>query len=155
MGSHSAKVARDYQHEGVTLAELVIVLTCVCLVLMATVPNIDRLHKRWQLWGAATVLESSLAWGRMNAVATNGSLLLQVDEDGGRFCWVDAVTGEELESTIRFLPGDVRIVSHPRRPLRFFPRGNAAPAGTYVLEGRAGQYRVIVNILGRVRIQKD
>jgi hypothetical protein len=91
----------------------------------------------------------------MHAVATNGSLLLQVDADGRSFCWADAVTGEALESTNRSLPGDVRIISHPGRPLRFFPRGNAAPTGTYVLEGPAGQYRVIVNILGRVRIQKD
>jgi hypothetical protein len=48
----------------------------------------------------------------------------------------------------------VRITAAPRRPLRFFQHGNAAPAGTYLLQGERGAFRVVVNPMGRIRIQK-
>ncbi|HSR69544.1 MAG TPA: prepilin-type N-terminal cleavage/methylation domain-containing protein [Acidobacteriota bacterium] len=50
-----------------------------------------------------------------------------------------------------FLPQQVRLVSAPRRPLRFFSRGQAAPAGRFRLQGRFGSLDVIVAPWGRVR----
>jgi Type II transport protein GspH len=140
--------------DGITLVELAIVLTGACILLAAAVPSLDRLHRDWTLWGAARLLEQSLQWGRMHAVATNSSLVFEIDQEGRRFYWVDG-NGEQYQSTDRYLPGRVRIVGSPGRPLRFFPRGNAAPAGTFVLQGDAGFYRVVVNPAGRIRVERN
>jgi hypothetical protein len=91
----------------------------------------------------------------MHAVATNSSLVFEIDPEGRRFYWVDPGNGEQYHSTIRYLPGRVRLVDSPARPLRFYPRGNAAPAGTFVLQGDAGFYRVVVNPAGRIRVERN
>jgi type II secretory pathway pseudopilin PulG len=139
----------------VSLVELVIVLACASIIVAAAVPNLHRLQQEWTLVGGARTVESSLHWGRAYAVSTNNSLMFEVDEDGGGFHWTDPESGEPYGSTIRRLPGRVRIVSAPRRPLRFYQRGNAAPAGTYELQGEVGTYRVIVSPAGRIRIQRN
>jgi Tfp pilus assembly protein FimT len=119
------------------------------------VPNFERLQREWALFGGAHLLESSLQWGRMHAVASNSSMELQVDQGGRRFFWADPSTGERLDGTVRWLNYGVRIVGQPRRSLRYHPRGNAAPAGTYILQGDSGFFRVIVNPAGRIRVQRD
>jgi prepilin-type N-terminal cleavage/methylation domain-containing protein len=153
------KAAADYGNgqsaSGLTLIELSIVLACASILLALAVPNFQRLQQEFTLWGGARQVESSLQWGRMHAVSANTSLLFQIDEDGGGFRWMDPDTDEPYGSTFRRLPGRVRIVGAPRRPLRYFPKGNAAPAGTFVLQGDAGTYRVVVNPAGRIRVQRD
>jgi len=151
----SDRVSSQNSSCGLSLPEVVIVLTCATILLAVAVPNISKLYQEWTLWGAARVLESSLRWGRAHAVTANSSIMLVVDEDGRLFYWADPESGDRFESTVRYLPGQVRIVGFPKRFLRFSPRGNAAPAGTYILQGAAGSYRVIVNIVGRIRIQRD
>jgi Type II transport protein GspH len=148
---HNPKSAID----GITLVELAIVLTGACILLAAAVPSLDRLHREWTLWGAARLLERSLQWGRMHAVTTNSSLVFEIDPEGRHFYWADPGNGEEYVSTVRYFPGRVRIVGSPGRSLRFFPRGNAAPAGTFVLQGEAGFYRVVVNPAGRIRVERN
>ena len=140
---------------GVALAELVIVLACAGILLTSTVPSFNHLRHHWNLWGATHLLESSLQWGRFQAISANTSLMLMVDNDGRRFFWADGYTGEQFEGTMRYLPGQVRITSSPRRPLRFYQRGNAVPAGTFVVQGEGGSYRVVVNPGGRIRLEKN
>ena len=140
---------------GFSLVELNIVLMGACILLVAAVPSLDRIHREWTLWGAAGLMEQSLQWGRMHAVATNSSLALEIDPDGRSFHWTDPASGERYLSTIRRLPGRIRIAGAPGRPLRFFPRGNAAPAGTFVLEGDTGSCRVVVNPAGRIRLERN
>lgn len=142
-------------HSGATLLETMVVIACGGILLVIAVPNLDRLQQEWTLWGAAHLIESSLQWGRMHAVSANTALALEIDPDGRGYHWVDADSGARFEQSRRFLPGRVRIVSSPHRPLRFYPRANAAPAGTYIIQGDAGQYRVIVSVAGRIRIQRD
>ena len=141
--------------DGVALAELVIVLACAGVLLTSTVPSFNHLRHHWNLWGAAHLLESSLQWGRFHAVSANTSMMLMVDNDGHRFYWADGYTGERFEETVRYLPGQIRITSSPRRPLRFYQRGNAVPAGTFILQGESGTYRVVVNPGGRIRLERN
>jgi Tfp pilus assembly protein FimT len=101
------------------------------------------------------MVETSLQWGRSHAIAANTGLVLIVDSDGKRFYWTDAYTGDRYEGTVRYLPVGIRITSSPRRPLRFYQRGNAVPAGTFVVQGEAGSWRVIVSPSGRIRTQRD
>lgn len=146
---------RPSSEAGVSLTELVLTLACGMILATAAVPNVFRLQQEWTLLGGARLVESSLQWGRMHAISANTSVMLEVDEGGRSFYWEDATSGERFETTIRYLPGSVRIVDSPSRALRFYPRGNAAPAGTYRLQGDCGSYSIVVNIGGRIRLQKD
>ncbi len=141
--------------KGTSLLELVVTIACGGILVAIAVPNLDRMKQEWTLWGAVHLVESSLYWGRMHAVSANTSLALEIDADGRGYHWVETTTGAVFEQSRRFLPGNVRIVSAPQKPLRFYPKANAAPAGTYVIRGAAGQYRVVVSIAGRIRIQRD
>jgi len=78
-----------------------------------------------------------------------------VDEGGARCYFSAAATGGACESSIRYMSRGVRIAGIPARPVRFYPSGNAAPAGTYTLRGAAGSYRVVVQFSGRIRLQRD
>ncbi len=139
---------------GHSLIELIFVLACTTTLLAAAVPNAGKLYQEWSLRGAASEVESSLRWGRMHASSANSPVIFVVDEGGKRFGWVDPESGARLESTVRYLPRNVLITGFPKKPLRFYPRGYAVPAGTYVVQGEAGVYRVVVNPAGRIRIQR-
>ncbi len=141
-------------HAGTSLLELTVVIACGAILVAIAVPNFDQLQKLWSLWGTAHMIESSLQWGRMHAVSSNSSLMFEIDPGGGGFHWTDTETGLPYEESRRVLPGRIRIVSSPRRPLRFYPKANAAPAGTFIIQGDAGQYSVIVSLAGRIRIQR-
>jgi Tfp pilus assembly protein FimT len=140
---------------GFGFVELVIVVACAAILGTALVPNAGKLQQEWTLRGAVQILETSLRWGHAHAISANSAMMLVVEEDGRSFAWWDPQTGARYESTARRFPGRIRIVGSPGRPLRFYPSGNAAPAGTYVVEGQAGRYRVIVNLAGRIRVQRD
>ena len=52
------------------------------------------------------------------------------------------------------LPTGVRFTQIPKKQITFYPRGNAAPAGTFHLENSRGSVKVIVAVSGRVRWEK-
>jgi hypothetical protein len=131
-----------------------VVLGLLGILVGSAVPEIHRMQQEWALWGSTRLVESSLLWARTHAIAANDSLSLIVDENGRRFYW-QAADGARFEYTIRWLPSGISIIQSPRKPLRFFPHGNAVPAGTFVIQGEAGTYRVVVSALGRVRVQRD
>ena len=141
--------------EGATIVELTVVLTCGAIILAIAVPGLAIIHREWALWGGAHMVESSLFWGRMHAISSNGPLRFEIEPDGRGFHWEDADTGETLDQSAWILPGKVRITSMPRRSVRFYPKGNAAPAGTFILENPAGKYRVVVAITGRIRLERN
>jgi type II secretory pathway pseudopilin PulG len=140
---------------GYSLVELIIVLACATVLLSAAVPGVARLQKEWTLWGSARTLETSLQWGRMHAVASNTPVVFEIDSSRQEFHWADAASGECFVESVRHLPRGVRITAAPGRLLRFYPHGNAAPAGTYTLAGDAGSYSVVVSPGGRIRVQED
>jgi Tfp pilus assembly protein FimT len=141
--------------EAYSLAELVVALLCATVLISAAVPNLARLQSEWTLWGGARILEASMQWGRMHAISANTPVLFSVDSDRQAFCWVDPSSGDSYTGSCRRLPAGLRIASLPRRPLRFYQHGNAAPAGTYTVQGDAGSYSVVVSPGGRIRIQKN
>ena len=141
--------------EAYSLVELVIVLLCATVLTSAAVPNIAHLQSEWTLWGGARMLEASMQWGRMHAISANTSVLFAVDSSRQAFYWVDPASGEPYAGSHQRLPASLRIVSFPRRPLRFYPHGNAAPAGTFTIQGGTGSYSVVVSPGGRIRVQKN
>jgi type II secretory pathway pseudopilin PulG len=141
--------------DGYSLVELVIVIACTAVFVSAAVPNLSRLQQEWTLLGGVRLLESSMQWGRMHAISANTSLKFEVDDTGRIFWWVDPASGNRYEHSIRHLPWGARIVSKPKKALRFFQHGNAVPAGTYKIQLDAGSYSVVVSPGGRIRVQKN
>jgi len=138
---------------GFSLPEAIIVLWLAVILAAAALPGVIRLGRGWALVGGTRMLESSLLWARMHAVTSNDSLALIVEPGGRRFMWQDS-TGSLYGNSIRDLPGGIAITKSPSRPLRFYQHGNAAPAGTFVVQGTTGSYRVIVSLMGRIRIER-
>ncbi len=139
---------------GYSLVECLTIIVCSAILLTLAIPNIHHFHQEWVLWGGAKSVETSLYWGRMHAIAANSSMIFEVDNNGNKFWWTDPVSKSPYSKSIRYLDS-VRITSSPQRPLRFYQRGNAAPAGTYKIQGTAGSYSVIVSPGGRIRVQKN
>jgi Tfp pilus assembly protein FimT len=139
---------------GIGLAEILIVLGLIGIVAGSAVPGVHRINQEWSLLGGVRIVESSLLWARTHAIATNDSLVFIIDENGCRIYWQQP-DGKRYDTSIRRLPTGIRITSSPRKPLRFYPRGNAVPTGTFILEGQAGACRVVVSAQGRIRIQRD
>ena len=140
---------------GYSLLECLIVLCFAAVMAALAVPNLYRLQREWTLWGHARSVESSLRWGRAQAIASNTSLLFEVSDNGSRYCWIDALSQQEYVNFSARLPDGVRIESYPRRTLRFYPHGHAVPAGTYVVRASTGSYSIVVNPGGRVRINRN
>jgi hypothetical protein len=124
------------------------------VLMAAAVPSMSRMQQEWNLWGGVRMVESSLQWGRMYAVSANTPVLFAVEDDR-TFYLVDPIRGDPYADSIRQLPAGVSILSYPKRPLRFYPHGNAAPAGTYTIQGSTGSYSVVVSPGGRIRVQKN
>jgi Tfp pilus assembly protein FimT len=133
---------------------VLVVLGLLGIVAGGATPGIHRINQEWALWGGARLVESSLLWARTHAISANDSLIFIVDEGGRRFYWSNP-EGKRYENSIRYLPAGVCITQSPRKPLRFFQHGNAVPAGTFVIQGQAGTYRVVVSVMGRIRVQRD
>ncbi len=99
-----------------------------------------------RLHSAAEGLSTFLQGVRLSAVSRNAAI--QVRVQGNRYAM--ALRGSDAVVWQRF-PQGVQAVRFPRRPVTFFSRGNAAPAGSFVLQNRSGQIRVVVSPTGRVR----
>lgn len=140
---------------GFSLYELLIVVAITAAIVAFAAPGFVRMQKNWSLWGSARTVETSLQWGRMRAIASNSPVIFEIDEDGCRFMWRDSATGDIFAASAQSMTGGARIVSAPRTPLRFYPRGNAVPGGTYRVEGETGSYSIIVTPGGRIRFKKD
>lgn len=139
---------------GFSLLEALLAITVAVIMLTVGIPGVGRWSQEWQLKGGAHIVETGLLWGRVRAISENTSVMLIVEDGGKNFYWADPVSGDRYLHSLRSLPGDTRIVSSPRRPLRFHQHGNAAPAGTFLVQGSAGCYRITVNPGGRIRVER-
>jgi prepilin-type N-terminal cleavage/methylation domain-containing protein len=139
---------------GYSLVECLMVIVCGAILLTIAIPNIHHFQQEWALWGGVKLVETSLYWGRMHAIAANASTMFEVGDNGHKFWWADPANGSPYSKSVRYL-GRIRITSSPKRALRCYQHGKAAPAGTFMIQGDAGTYSVIVSPGGRIRTQKN
>lgn len=154
---------------GLTLTEMLIVLTTSLVALATAVPDFKQARERRHVEGAAAQLETDIAFGRGLAVAQNRNLRLEIGSNEHGSCYTvhsgpagacrcapqGAVcdAGVELHRVVRFAAGDGVSVSANVRSMVFEPiKGTVTPTGTLRVQGAGGQtIHQIVNIMGRVR----
>lgn len=140
---------------GSSIAELLVVISCSAIILSLAAPGLHRMSGEWRLWGGVQLVVASLRWGKAHAIAANSSVLFDVDAGGRRFRCKDPESGAAFAASEREMPVGIVVASAPRSPVRFHSRGNAAPAGSYLITGPTASYRVVVNIMGRIRVQRE
>ncbi|MFM2120832.1 MAG: hypothetical protein RL722_2300 [Pseudomonadota bacterium] len=158
---------------GLTLVELMVVLSLVALSLTVALPSFDGFVARRRLEGLSAQFMADLQWARSLAVARGTSLRLRVQNPlAGGSCYL-VHTGPALAcscgtdgSTSCSQPGAevLRVVGVPagdRVSLRanvsqqlIDPRqGTVSPTGSIDIQGSDGSsLRHVINILGRIRL---
>jgi prepilin-type N-terminal cleavage/methylation domain-containing protein len=135
---------------GFTLVELMIALALCLLSAGMGLRHLSRAVEVWRLQTAAQMVSSELTRLRAAAVSTGAPIRFVVRPSADAYS-----SAEPGQSPPQFtpLPRGIRFCSIPSRPVTFYSRGQAAPAGTFLLEGSRGRVRVVVAPMGRVRWQ--
>jgi hypothetical protein len=124
----------------------------VCLLLGGTlsigVASLDGVFERYRLQWAGYLFATEISTLRSTAVGRNSPVSVSVSPSRTQYGF--ASRGEE-PTLWRRLPRGVVVAGQPTTPVTFYSRGNAVPAGSYVLENSEGQMRVVVAPTGRVR----
>ncbi len=159
-------------HAGFTLTELLITLALAALLAGLAVPAMSRLVDNGRLRGAAEQLTQDLRQARNRALTLQQDVYLSfAAPPGGAWCY-GWRAGRRCDCRLQTaLPGACRdgaglqrrdagdfprVALHgPRRArvsgLRFAALRGTAEAGSFALQNAAGEVRVIVSPLGRVR----
>lgn len=136
------------QQRGFQLLELVLVLALIAVAAAIGAGAWSEWTSRYHLYLATDALNACLQSARTGAMTQNAAVEVQVQAH--RYSM--SLRGEEPVLWRRF-PKDVEVVKAPSRAVAFYSRGNAAPAGSFVLQGRGGQVKLVVSPSGRVRVE--
>ncbi len=132
---------------GLTLLELLVALAVLGLLLSLGLPPFKRLMAAIRLSGAAQHLASDLHLARFQAIARSTTARLLFRGTG-----YELQVGDQDPEPLRELPPGVQITRITRTPV-FYPRGTAVPAGSITLSNASGSKRVVVSIVGRIRVE--
>ena len=136
---------------GVTLIELMLILVILGLGAGAASVLAGNTLDGFRAHGAATDLYGAVHLTRSRARATGTMHALVVDPGGHAFRVVEDPAGAARTVTG---PHDLvdGAVASSNATIRFSPKGFAVPAGTITVTSGRAVRRLVVNILGRVRI---
>jgi len=138
------------KEEGYQLLECLAV--CLFLTVLFGVGGISlsRSLDRYRLETSAKGLAAELGALRIAAVSRKAPLSVFISDCRSQYGF-----GLRKESPValRSLRTGVCFANHPKRPLTFYSRGNAVPAGSYLLSSAAGQCKVVVAPTGRIRCE--
>lgn len=159
----NALLGHPIRTRGVTLLELLIVVTILALLLGIALPSAQDLIERNRLKAAAQALAEDLQWTRSEAIKRNRVLGFSVDT--GHWCY--GVTEQPTGCDCRLTPdseGACRLkrvlgetfpgtrVTSTLSLTRFEPRRATAINGSLTLTSPSGaSIRVVLSRLGRVR----
>ena len=138
---------------GVTLVELAAVLSVLVVGIGLAVTTLERTLALLRADGGAQVLYGAIHLTKARARATGVMHALVIERNGRGFRIVENPT-----RAARTVVGPVRLMPNVRASanttIRFSPKGFAVPMGTVTVRADTEVRRVIVNIVGRVRIAK-
>jgi Tfp pilus assembly protein FimT len=143
-------VGRDAR--GVTLVELTAGLAILAIGVGLAMPAVGRALPRYRVTGAAADLYAALHLTRARARAS-GVLHALVIERGGRAFRVVEDPGGAARTVLGPAELAEGAVASGNATIRFSPKGFAVPFGTITVRAEAETRRLVVNILGRVRVE--
>lgn len=142
---------RRRDERGGTLVELAVVLAILAVGLGTAATAVERVLPAYRAAGAAEDLYAALHLTQARARATGVMHALVIAQDGRSFRIVQDPAG-----AARTVLGPTALVDDAvasgNTTIRFSPKGFAVPFGTITV--RAGQEtrRLVVNIVGRIRM---
>ncbi|MEA2079584.1 MAG: GspH/FimT family pseudopilin [Pseudomonadota bacterium] len=173
---HWSRIMEDTRQSGFTLLELLVTLAVVGLLAGLAVPAMGRLLDTARLRSAAEAFAQELQQARNQALTHQQSIYFSLSVSAQRWCYgwselaaCDCKAGDTEASACR-TGSDSRQRIHRRlstdfpsvelnttrraasRTLHFSPVRGTASADSFALRNGAGELRVIVSPLGRVRI---
>jgi prepilin-type N-terminal cleavage/methylation domain-containing protein len=136
---------------GVTLVELATVLAVLAVGAGLIAPEAGRALSSYHATGAARDLYGALHLTRTRARTTGVMHALVVERDGRTVRIVEDPTGDArtVVGPWRLLEG---VVASGNTTIRFSPKGFAVPFGTITVRAGDETRRLVVNLLGRVRM---
>ena len=154
---------------GFSLVEALIPLTIAGVLLGGALPSLDSFKQRRQLEGSAAQLETDLQLARSAAVAANSVLRMDFVNGDGRSCYVlhdgparscscgsegipVCTDGTTALRSAHFVAGHAVQLRSNVASIGFDPiKGTVTPTASLRLEAPAGQVRLVVNVMGRIR----
>lgn len=149
---------RPVPRRGVTMLELMVVLTVMAVLAALAWPSLGRQLQRHRLQGVAQALAGDMAEARFEAARRGMPLYLQA-QAGEPWCWALATAPQcACNSNQACQLKVVRAPDHPgirltaARSVRFDTDGRADGVVDAVLEAGADRLRVEIGTLGRARV---
>lgn len=139
---------------GYSLLELALLLTLMLVLAGIAAPITSHGFRSLELKLAADSFARELGRARLQALAENSPIAVQVEATRGSYQLVSAKDPTFFRGPQRFLGQKVSFVKVPSRLVVFYPWGTAAPAGTYQLSNRTGQIQIVVSLTGRIRLER-
>lgn len=151
--------SRTGGQRGLTLAELLVVITVIGVVATLAIPQFMTFLEAMETRGAAQELATLLQQARELAIAQNTSYTVRIDVNGNRLCFGDNSNctwiGPRTDSQgFMRLSSQARLVAKNADPV-FKPLGNAG-GGSITVQNAQGTsaLKVVVSPSGRVRIDQ-
>ncbi|MBQ4772314.1 prepilin peptidase-dependent protein [Pectobacterium versatile] len=151
---------RNWQQRGVTLLELLVVLTIVVLMAGGGLHGWIQYQQAIRLEQSAQQLLDFLSRVQANAYWHNETRTAKLIPQGELWCMVAGQNEKQAEDTCRenhprqFVrrTQDVVLAKFTSNVFTFFGLRNAAQAGHISLSNSAGQLRLIISVRGRMRL---
>ncbi|MGH7319499.1 MAG: GspH/FimT family pseudopilin [Candidatus Rokuibacteriota bacterium] len=136
---------------GVALVELTIGLCILAVTFGWAIPLLGGALDAFRVEGAVADVYGAVHLTKSQARMTGVMHALVIDPGGRAFRVVEDPTGaaRTVVGPHTLVDG---VVASPNITIRFSPKGFAVPFGTITVSAGASSRRVIVNILGRVRV---
>ncbi len=136
-----------------TLVELAAVLAAMALVMTSSRVALDGALSGARAAGATQDLYAALHLTKARARATGVMHALVIESGGHAFRIVEDPTGTR-RTVLGPEPLGDEVVASGNSTIRFSPKGFAVPFGTITVRTGSETRRLVVNILGRVRIDR-
>ena len=137
--------------QGLTLVEVVVVLLMLGILMGASVPTVGAALDGFRATGATADLYAAVELTKGRARASGVTHALVLDPDGRAFRIVADPGGaaRTVEGPNPLVDG---AVATSNVTIQFSSKGFAVPAGTITIRSAGETRRIVVSIVGRIRI---